>query len=66
MHTETSHGMDWWTGSNGNLFADKGDFRYCIAGPYDGGYRIARNGVEIGRAPSVADAKIIVKRAARD
>lgn len=53
---------EWWTGSNGNLFCDLGEFRYCIARLSDGGYSVARNGVEFAQAPSVADAKLLVKR----
>ena len=58
--------IDWFVGSNGNLFGDAGGFRYCIARRREGGYSIARNGVEMARSPSVADAKIIVRREARE
>lgn len=61
MHTETSHGIAWWVGSNGNLFGDHGDFRYCISREGDG-YRIARNGNEIAFASCLAEAKLFVKR----
>jgi hypothetical protein len=63
MNTTTEHGIEWWIGSNGNLFGDHGEHRYCISKRRDGeGYDIARDGVEFARAPSVADAKLIVKR----
>jgi len=52
---------EWFKGSNGNLFFDSGEFRYCIAKD-SRGYEIARNGVAFARVPSVAEAKLIVQR----
>jgi len=52
---------EWFKGSNGNLFFDSGEFRYCIAKD-SRGYEIARNGVAFEHAPSVAEAKLIVQR----
>lgn len=42
---------NWFVGSNGNLFADMGGYRYCVS-LIDGrdnasGYMVMRNGVEI-------------------
>lgn len=62
MQVTKSHGIDWWVGSNGNLFGDHEGFRYCIATLPSGGYGVARDGVEITRAPSVAEAKLFIKR----
>jgi hypothetical protein len=55
---------DWFVGSNGNLFRDQGGYRYCIARamPNQPGYKIARDGITFAYAPSVADAKLIVRR----
>jgi hypothetical protein len=62
MQAEQSQGIDWFVGSNGNLFGDKGEFRYCIKRRDGGGYAIARNGHEFATAPSVADAKVLISR----
>ena len=48
--------IEWWVGSNGNLFGDYGDFRYCIS-KQGAEYRIARNGHEICLRKSIAEAK---------
>jgi len=53
---------EWRIGSNGSLFNDYNGFRYCIIRLKDGVYSIARNGVEIGIAPCVAEAKLYVRR----
>ncbi len=62
MQATQTHGINWWVGSNGNLFGDYNGFRYCIARLESGGYSVARDGIEIARSPSVADAKLYVKR----
>jgi len=61
----TEQQVNWFVGSNGNQFADHGDWRYCIAKNKDGTYRIARNGNEIGQASCFADAKLFVMRECR-
>ncbi len=53
--------LEWFTGSNGNLFVDGNGFRYCIARDGDG-YTIARNGFQFASAHSLAEAKLIVRR----
>jgi hypothetical protein len=62
MQATHSHGIDWFVGSNGNLFGDYAGFRYCIARLSSGEYVIARDGDHIAHAPSDADAKLIIKR----
>jgi hypothetical protein len=61
VRCERSHGIDWWVGSNGNLFGDHGGFRYCVARRGER-YVIARNGVDVASTLSVADAKLWVSR----
>ena len=56
-----SNWITWYVGSNGNTFSDYNGFRYCIAKCSDG-YLITRDGIEIGVAPNMADAKLFVKR----
>lgn len=62
MMTTNTKSINWFVGSNGNLFGDYNKFRYCIVSLPDGGYSIARDGIVIARAPSIADAKLYVKR----
>ena len=59
---EQTHKIDWWSGGNGNLYGDYNGCRYCIARAKSGRYIVARNGIEIARAPSVADAKLFVNK----
>lgn len=42
--------LNWWRGTNGNMFADAhGLFRYSVGrDPKGAGFWVARNGVEIG------------------
>jgi hypothetical protein len=51
MTSETLDRANWFIGSNGNWFADIGDFRYCVTriNPSDkaSGFMVARNGIEI-------------------
>jgi hypothetical protein len=54
--------INWFKGSNGNLFGDHGAYRYCVEKLAEGEYEISRNGVVIARAPSVADAKLFIAR----
>src|SRR5712675_192560 len=46
MIKTATDGIDWFVGSNGNLFGDSKGFRYCIARLASGEYIVARDGVE--------------------
>lgn len=49
--SETLAVGNWFVGSNGNLFADMGGFRYCVSlieGRNNAsGYMVARNGIVV-------------------
>lgn len=41
--------LNWWKGTNGNLFADSAKHRYSVGSARDGSaYWVARNGEDIG------------------
>lgn len=65
MRVTQSHGINWWVGSNGNLFGDYNGFRYCIQHRSDGEYTVMRDGFKIAIVPTMVDAKIYVKREGR-
>lgn len=54
--------LDWWRGSNGSLFADYVNTRYCIAWQRETGFVVAANGDKIGMAQQLDAAKDIAEK----
>jgi hypothetical protein len=52
---------DYFRGSNGNLFVDRGGFRYCIYRVTEDMYNVARNGEDIATAGSETGAKMWIE-----
>ena len=56
---------DYFRGSNGNLFVDRGGFRYCIY-RVDDAYTVARNGEDVATAGSETGAKMWIESTTGD
>jgi hypothetical protein len=54
----------FWVGSNGNLFCDSAKHRYSVCW-HGTQYRVARDGIELDRYPSLTAAKMKVKALVR-
>ena len=46
--TTAQRNESWWTGSNGNSFADLNGYRYCVSRD-DNGYSVGKNGAFIAK-----------------